>query len=110
MKKVGFSRNVFFRTFKPKTFQQAAAHHRAVPGGIVDLMARCLEKLAAGLGQPVLVEARPGASAGLGLEAVLKSDPDGYPLAGNAVHVTSRRSEASGHRDFAGVALITTSP
>ena len=30
-------------------------------GGIVDLMARTLnEKLAAGFGQPVLVEARPG--------------------------------------------------
>ena len=46
-------------------------------GGIVDLMARSLnDKLAAGLGQPVLVEARPGANASLGTEAVAKADFD----------------------------------
>src|SRR6187455_52990 len=60
-------------------------------GGIVDLMARTLnEKLAAGLGQPVLVEARPGANASLGTEAVAKSDPDGHTLVlATLSHVTT---------------------
>ena len=60
-------------------------------GGIVDLMARSLnEKLAAGLGQPVLVEARPGANGSLGTEAVAKSDPDGHTLVlATLSHVTT---------------------
>jgi tripartite-type tricarboxylate transporter receptor subunit TctC len=79
-------------------------------GGIVDLMARCLnEKLAAGLGQPVLVEARPGANASLGTEAVAKSDPDGHTLLlATLSHVTTPAlTKTSWHptRDFAGVAL-----
>ena len=60
-------------------------------GGIVDLMARSLnEKLAAGLGQPVLVEARPGANGSLGTDAVAKSDPDGHTLVlATLSHVTT---------------------
>ena len=48
-------------------------------GGIVDLLARAItEKIAAGWGQPILVEGRPGADSNLGTEAVAKSAPDGY--------------------------------
>ena len=48
-------------------------------GGIVDLLARAVtEKIAAGWGQPILVEGRPGADGNLGTEAVAKSAPDGY--------------------------------
>ena len=80
-------------------------------GGIVDLMARSLnEKLAAGLGQPVLVEARPGANASLGTEAVAKSDPDGHTLVlATLSHVTTPAlTKTSWHpvRDFAGVAVM----
>jgi tripartite-type tricarboxylate transporter receptor subunit TctC len=80
-------------------------------GGIVDLMARTLnEKLAAGLGQPVLVEARPGANASLGTEAVAKSDPDGHTLVlATLSHVTTPAlTKTSWHpvRDFAGVAVM----
>ena len=79
-------------------------------GGIVDLMARSLnDKLAAGLGQPVLVEARPGANGSLGTEAVAKSDPDGHTLVlATLSHVTTPAlMKTSWHptRDFAGVAL-----
>lgn len=50
-------------------------------GGIVDLMARSVsDGLAAKLGQPVLVEARPGASASIGTEAVARADADGHTL------------------------------
>jgi tripartite-type tricarboxylate transporter receptor subunit TctC len=48
-------------------------------GGIVDLLARAVtEKIAAGWGQPILVEGRPGADGNLGTEAVAKSPADGY--------------------------------
>jgi tripartite-type tricarboxylate transporter receptor subunit TctC len=48
-------------------------------GGIVDLLARAItEKIAAGWGQAILVEGRPGADSNLGTEAAAKSAPDGY--------------------------------
>jgi tripartite-type tricarboxylate transporter receptor subunit TctC len=80
-------------------------------GGIVDLMARTLnDKLAVGLGQPVLVEARPGANASLGTEAVAKSDPDGYTLIlATLSHVTTpalMKTPWHPIKDFAGVAVM----
>ena len=80
-------------------------------GGIVDLMARTLnEKLAAGLGQPVLVEARPGANGSLGTEAVAKSDPDGHTLVlATLSHVTTpalMKTPWHPLKDFAGVAVM----
>ena len=49
------------------------------PGGLPDVLSRVLaEPLRARLGQPVIVENRPGASAGIGAAAVAASKPDGY--------------------------------
>lgn len=51
------------------------------PGGTVDLVARHLaERLTPALGQPVIVENRPGAGGNLATEAVLRMPPDGYTL------------------------------
>ena len=51
------------------------------PGGNVDLSARILApELAKELGQPIVVDNKPGASGMLGLDAVAKSPPDGYTL------------------------------
>ncbi len=53
----------------------------ATPGGAIDLIARSLaEKMTLSLGQPVLVENKPGASNNLGTDFVAKSAADGYTL------------------------------
>ena len=59
------------------------------PGGTTDVLARALaEKLQAALGQPVIVESKPGAGATLGADLVAKSRADGYTLLMGAVHHT----------------------
>jgi tripartite-type tricarboxylate transporter receptor subunit TctC len=51
------------------------------PAGITDLSGRLVaEGLRAKLGQPVIVENKPGANGVLGLRELLKADPDGYTL------------------------------
>ncbi|HLZ02144.1 MAG TPA: tripartite tricarboxylate transporter substrate-binding protein, partial [Bradyrhizobium sp.] len=51
------------------------------PGGITDSVTRLVaEKLGERLGQPVVIENRPGANSIVGAEFVAKAPPDGYTM------------------------------
>jgi tripartite-type tricarboxylate transporter receptor subunit TctC len=51
------------------------------PGGGGDVIARIIQQeLTKSLGQTFLVDNRPGAGGGIGLDLVAKSAPDGYTL------------------------------
>jgi tripartite-type tricarboxylate transporter receptor subunit TctC len=59
------------------------------PGGAPDIIARMLGvKLQQSLGQPILIENRPGASGNIAADAVAKSPPDGYTLLMGNVSLT----------------------
>src|SRR3989344_4910359 len=50
-------------------------------GGATDVLARVLaEKMAVGLGQPMVIDNKPGAAGIIGTDAVAKAAPDGYTL------------------------------
>jgi tripartite-type tricarboxylate transporter receptor subunit TctC len=58
-------------------------------GGTTDVLARALaDALSKSLGQPVVVESKPGAGATLGADYVAKAKPDGHTLLMGAVHHT----------------------
>ncbi|HEY1363653.1 MAG TPA: tripartite tricarboxylate transporter substrate binding protein [Xanthobacteraceae bacterium] len=55
--------------------------HGFPPGGNVDIIARLLgNEMSRGLGQSIVVEAKPGVAGSLAAEAVAHSEPDGYTL------------------------------
>lgn len=53
----------------------------APPGGAIDTLARVVgDKIGAAMGQPVIVDNRPGASNNLGTDVLAKATPDGYTI------------------------------
>src|SRR5262245_48612172 len=50
-------------------------------GGAIDIVSRAVaQQLSAQLGQPIVIESRPGAGGVIGTAAVAKSDPDGHTI------------------------------
>jgi len=87
------------------------------PGGGADLTARTVgQKMGELLGQPVVVENKPGANGTIGCEAVAKSAPDGYTLLETdrgalAVNPSLyRKLPYDPLRDFEYVGIVTAAP
>jgi tripartite-type tricarboxylate transporter receptor subunit TctC len=80
------------------------------PGGSTDAMARIVqpgvEKL---LGQPLVIENRPGAGGSIAIDAVAKSPPDGHVigLGGTAVLGGNQAFQANAHEVRSDVAPVT---
>ncbi|MDB5779169.1 MAG: Tripartite-type tricarboxylate transporter, receptor component TctC [Polaromonas sp.] len=85
-------------------------------GGTTDVLARAVgQELAKSLGQPVVVENKPGAGATLGADFVAKSKPDGYTLLMGAVHHTIATSVYKKlpydfQKDFAPITTVALVP
>ena len=85
-------------------------------GGGVDVIGRIVaEKLAAALGQPIVIDNRGGASEIIGTEVVARAAPDGYTLlmTTNAFAINmafERKLPYDPVRDFAPVGRLITSP
>jgi tripartite-type tricarboxylate transporter receptor subunit TctC len=86
------------------------------PGGGVDVTARLIgQSLSERLGQPFVIENRPGAGSNMGTEAVVHASPDGYTLLlatiPNAVNATLYdKLNFNFIRDIAPVATISRVP
>jgi len=87
------------------------------PGGATDVLTRAIaQPLGDALGQPIVVENRPGGGGMLGLGAVAKADPDGYTMQLSALTnqaiaqglLTNAPSDL--RKDFVPVGLVGTSP
>jgi tripartite-type tricarboxylate transporter receptor subunit TctC len=86
------------------------------PGGATDIIARTVgQKLSERVGQPVVIENKPGAGTTVGNAEVAKAKPDGYTLLfaptpfviSQVVYPTLPYDP---RKDFAPVALLATSP
>ncbi|MEO8921744.1 MAG: tripartite tricarboxylate transporter substrate binding protein [Caldimonas sp.] len=93
--------------------------HLVVPfsaGGAVDTVGRTLgEKLATELGQTVIIENKPGASANIGADFVAKAAPDGYTLLLGANGLATNMSlfhtlPFNTLKDFAPISLVGNAP
>lgn len=86
------------------------------PGGTTDVLARALaERLGPALGQPVIVENKPGAGATIGADYVAKAKADGHVLLVGAVHHTIATSVYKKlpydfQKDFAPITTIAMVP
>ena len=86
------------------------------PGGASDVLARLVgQKLSERMGQPVVVENRPGATTTVGAAEVAKAAADGYtlllaPAPFIIAPLMYQKLSYDTARDFAGVALLASSP
>lgn len=86
-------------------------------GGLSDLLARALgTRLTASMGQPVIIENRPGGGTTIASEIVAKAAPDGYTLflqdiSAHAINATLfPKLPYDSVKDFTQVALVASSP
>jgi tripartite-type tricarboxylate transporter receptor subunit TctC len=87
------------------------------PGGQTDIVGRLMaDKLSKVLGQPVIVDNRPGVNGSLGSDIVARATPDGYTLiiTGPGTHainqLVNRIVKYDTRKDFTHIAMITRAP
>ena len=87
------------------------------PGGATDTLARAIgQKLSESLGQPVVIDNRPGAGGNIGVEAAVRSPADGYTIINVATATVAinptlyRNLSFDASRDLAPVAFIAYVP
>jgi tripartite-type tricarboxylate transporter receptor subunit TctC len=86
------------------------------PGGTLDLVGRMIaQRLGEQMGQPFVVENRPGGLATIGPSHVAKAQPDGYTLLFNASVFTTTPMTMNSPpydvvRDFTPIALVAKAP
>nr|WP_235844754.1 tripartite tricarboxylate transporter substrate binding protein [Cupriavidus agavae] len=86
------------------------------PGGPTDIVARLVgQKLGERLGQPIVVENRPGAGGNIGAEAVARAAPDGYTMlvatTAHAINMTLfSKPGYDTRKDFTPVSMLTSGP
>ena len=95
----------------------AGAHHRRLrAGGGNDIVARLIGQwLSERLGQPFVIENRPGAGSNIATQAVVRAAPDGYTLllvgTTNAINATFyQKLNFNFIRDIAPISSITRQP
>ena len=75
------------------------------PGGLADVLSRAVgERLQKQLGQPFVVENRPGAGGNIGADVVARAEPDGYTLlmsSAGILTIKSMEGNAEGSGDVA---------
>lgn len=85
-------------------------------GGAVDVVARTIgQSLSTSMGQPVVVENKPGAGTNIAVKSVISAEPDGYTLmmAANALAANMSLYQPApfdAERDLVGVSLIGRVP
>ncbi|MBU3724345.1 MAG: tripartite tricarboxylate transporter substrate binding protein [Burkholderiaceae bacterium] len=84
-----------------------------LPGGTTDLVARVTgEYVSKRIGQPVIIENRPGAGGNIGMNVVAKSAPDGYTIGFGAISTNAlnphiyRQMPFDPRKDFTAVSLL----
>jgi tripartite-type tricarboxylate transporter receptor subunit TctC len=87
------------------------------PGGTTDILARTVgEKLSIALGQPVVVENKPGAGGGVGADFTAKAAPDGYTIMGGTISTHAINASLYSNlpydpvKDFAAITMIARVP
>jgi tripartite-type tricarboxylate transporter receptor subunit TctC len=83
------------------------------PGGTSDVIGRIMaQKMGDALGQPVIVENRPGAAGNIGHDIAAKSNPDGYTLllSNNSTVVNNpylyKQMSFDWYKDFSPISLV----
>jgi tripartite-type tricarboxylate transporter receptor subunit TctC len=90
--------------------------HGFPPGGNVDIIARLLaQEMQKGLGQNIVIEARPGLAGVVAAEAVARADPDGYtlmtvPSAHAATGALSKNLKYRAVEDFTWISTVSFYP